>query len=141
MKLEDLDETPWPTGRLLASRFVSWDAGSRTVAMAFIAPPEFANMRGSVQGGLVGGFLDEAMGAALYLGTNGKLQITLDMTISFVRPVPLGPLTATARVVKAGAKVVFLEGELFGDDGKLCARATATSLPAEWPTQPDEAER
>ncbi len=131
--MEQLEILQWPSAKLMGGRFVSMDAEAGAVEMAFTAPPAFANMRGSVQGGLAAGFLDEVMGAAVYVACKGRLQLTLDINLSLLRPIPLGELTAKARVVRAGARVAFVESELFAPDGKLCARATATTLPTEWP--------
>ena len=119
----------WPSSRLLQSEFVSWDAEAGVAEMRFVAPPEFANMRGVVQGGLVAGFLDEVLGCALWFATGGKVQITLDLNLSLLSPVPVGKLTGKARSVRTGKRVIFLEGELFAENGTLAARATATCMP------------
>jgi acyl-CoA thioesterase len=37
-------------------------------------------------------------------------------------------------VVKAGRRVVFLEGELLAEDGTIYARSTSTALPTPRPT-------
>ncbi|MEL1249610.1 PaaI family thioesterase [Aurantiacibacter gilvus] len=123
----------WPSAKLMGAEFVSFDQDTLTVEMAFLPPPEFANMRGHVQGGLLAGPMDEAMGAAVFLATQGKLQLSLDINISFLRPVAMDRITVKARAVKAGRRVSFVEAELFDKDGKLCARTTATSMTTEWP--------
>lgn len=123
----------WPSAKLMGAEFVSFDQETLTVEMAFAPPPEFANMRGHVQGGLLAGPMDEAMGAAVFLATQGKLQLSLDISISFLRPVAMGRVTVRARAVKAGRRVSFVEAELFDRDGKLCARTTGTSMTTEWP--------
>jgi acyl-CoA thioesterase len=38
------------------------------------------------------------------------------------------------RVVKAGRRVVFLEGDLLAEDGTIYARSTSTALPTPRPT-------
>ncbi|KLI64152.1 hypothetical protein AAV99_00260 [Aurantiacibacter marinus] len=123
----------WPSAKLMGAEFVGMDEDTMTVEMAFTMPPEFSNMRGSVQGGLLAAPMDEAMGAAVYLATQGKLQLTLDINLSLLRPVPLERITVKARAVKAGRRVTFVESELFDASGKLCARATATTIPTDWP--------
>ncbi|GGD56263.1 hotdog fold thioesterase [Erythrobacter arachoides] len=123
----------WPSAQLMGARFVGMDEGTKTVEMAFVPPAGFANMRGNVQGGLLAGFLDEAMGAAVYLGTNGKLQLSLDINLSLLAPVAMEPITVKARPVKAGRRITFVEAELFDHKGHLCARATATAMATEWP--------
>lgn len=122
----------WPSAKLMGATFLSADEESGVIEMSFTPPASFANMNNQVQGGLVAGFVDEAFGAALYLGTGGKLQLSLDLAISFLRPVPMEPFTVKARCVKAGRRIVFLEAELFSQTGDICARATATSMATEW---------
>ena len=123
----------WPSAELMGARFVAYDADTCTAEMAFTLPPSFANMRGSVQGGLLAGPLDEAMGVAIFFASEGKLQLSLDINLSLLRPVPLKPITVKARVVKSGRRITFVEGELFDHESKLCARATATSMTTDWP--------
>ena len=123
----------WPSAKLMGATFVSMDEETQTVEMAFTPPEGFANMRGCVQGGLLAGFMDEAMGAAVFLGTGGKLQLSLDINLSLLRPVAMGKITVKARPVKPGRRITFVEAELFDHTGKLCARATATAMATEWP--------
>ena len=128
----------WPSARLLDAQFVSFDEDSSTVEMSFVVPESFATMRGQVQGGLLAGPIDEAMGAAVYLATGGKLQLTLDLNLSLLRPVAIGKIAVKARAVKSGRRVSFLEAELSDSEGRLCARATATSMATSWPGQGGE---
>jgi len=123
-----------PSAQLMGSQFQSWDAEKGEVTFTYDPPPSFASPRGAVQGGLIAGFLDEVMGAALLASTdNQALPLNLDMNLSFVRMVPLERITAKGRVVKAGRKVAFLEGELFDSEGRLLARATSTAIPTHVP--------
>jgi hypothetical protein len=46
------------------------------------------------------------------------------LTFDFLRPVPLGPLRVTTRVVRAGAKVQRLAGTVVADDGVTLIEAT-----------------
>ncbi len=126
-------ELQWPSAKMMGAEFVGYDEDTLTVEMAFTPPPQFAMMRGQVQGGLLAGPIDEAFGAALYMATGGKLQLTLDLNLSLLRPVAMERITVKARAVKAGRRICFLEAELFDHQGRLCARATATSMVTEWP--------
>ncbi|WP_338240962.1 PaaI family thioesterase [Aurantiacibacter hainanensis] len=123
----------WPSAKLMGAEYLSYDEDARSVEMAFTLPDEFAAMRGTAQGGLLAGPIDEAFGAVVFMATGGKLQLSLDITMSFLRPVPMERITVKARAVKAGRRVAFLEGELFDHEGNLCVRATATSMVTEWP--------
>lgn len=120
---------------LMGAKFVSFDKETQTITMNFRAPEVFITPRGSVQGGLVAGFLDEAMGWAYTCARDGTHSpLMLEVTFSLLKPVPQGPLVAKGRVVKAGRRVLFLEAELFLEDGKtLLARSTSTAIPTENP--------
>ncbi|MCB2085773.1 MAG: PaaI family thioesterase [Sphingomonadaceae bacterium] len=124
----------WPHAKLLGAQAVDFDEATQTITMRFAAPPEFITPRGSVQGGLVAGFLDEAMGWAYTRATGGTHSpLMLDLNISLLKPVPEGPLLAKGRVVRAGRRVLFLEAELMLEDGTVLARSTSTAIPTENP--------
>lgn len=128
------DTTFSPASSLIGSRFREWDAERLTATFDYCAPPEFANKWGGVQGGLIAGFLDEVMGAAIYCHSGGTmLPTTLDITMALIRAVPLGPLVGKGRAVKIGKRVAFLEGELFDPEGNLLAKSTATAIPTPIP--------
>ena len=125
---------------LMGAEFVSFDEETKTITMNFSAPDVFITPRRSVQGGLVAGFLDEAMGWAYTCSTGGALSpLMLEVNFSLLKPVPKGPLIGKGRVVKAGRRVTFLEAELFAGDGEtLLARASSTAIPTENPGLPGE---
>ncbi|WP_235903557.1 PaaI family thioesterase [Pontixanthobacter luteolus] len=115
---------------LMGAQFVSFDQESQTILMNFCAPESFITPRGSVQGGLVAGFLDEAMGWAYTHSTGGTHSpLMVDVNFSILRPVPQGKLVATGRVIKAGKRVLYLAAELMAPDGTLLARSTSTCIP------------
>lgn len=130
-----------PSATLMGSEYLDFDAGKAELTTRFTPPPEFASPRGAVQGGLIAGFLDEVMGGALLASTHDsehgtKLPLNLDMNMTFISMVPLAPLIAKGRVVKAGRRVAFLEAELFEEaSGRLLARATSSAIPTDVPGQ------
>ncbi|WP_235902266.1 PaaI family thioesterase [Pontixanthobacter gangjinensis] len=124
----------WPHAELMSAEFVSFDKDTDTITMNFTAPESFITPRGSVQGGLVAGFLDEAMGWAYTYSTGGQFSpLMLDVNFSLLRPVRQGPIVAEGRVVKAGKRVLFLAAELKEIDGTILARATSTCIPTQNP--------
>lgn len=127
-----------PSAALMGSEFVSFDADKGELTTRFTPPPSFASPRGAVQGGLIAGFLDEVMGGALLAVTDGsehgpRLPLNLDMNLTYIAMVPMAPIVAKGRVVKAGKRVAFLEGELYDEAGKLLARASSTAIPTPVP--------
>ncbi len=120
--------------KLMGAKLHSYDPSTQTITMHFHAPEAFITPRKSVQGGLVAGFLDEAMGWAYTYSTGGEFSpLMLDVNFSLLKPVLQGPLIATGRVVRAGRRVLFLESELWSEDGVLLARGTSTAIPTKNP--------
>ncbi|WP_245228549.1 PaaI family thioesterase [Pontixanthobacter sp. CEM42] len=128
--MSDFVAQSWPHAELMGAEFVSFDEETSTITMNFTAPESFITPRGSVQGGLVAGFLDETMGWAYTYSTNGEYSpLMLDVNFSLLRPVRQGLLVATGKVIKAGKRVLFLSAELTEPDGTILARATSTCIP------------
>lgn len=133
--MSDLTETRGAHAHLMGTQYVSFDRASETITMRFTAPDSFVSPRGSVQGGLVAGFLDEAMGWAHVIATEGaEAPLNLDINMTLLKPVLPGPLLAKGRVVRRGKRVIFLEGELFDESGAVLARSTSTAIPTPRPS-------
>lgn len=125
-----------PHSALLGSEFVSFDADTATATMRFTVKREMTTWRGGVQGGLVAGYLDDVMGYAFVHMTGGEqAPLNLEISMQLLGLLPLGAtITAIGRVVRAGRRVVFLEGELLSEDGQTLARATSTAIPTPKPS-------
>ena len=133
--MSDLTEARGAHAHLMGTQYVSFDRASETITMRFTAPDSFVSPRGSVQGGLVAGFLDEAMGWAHVIATEGaEAPLNLDINMTLLKPVLPGPLLAKGRVVRRGKRVIFLEGELFDESGAVLARSTSTAIPTPRPS-------
>ncbi|MFW2349737.1 PaaI family thioesterase [Qipengyuania sp.] len=119
---------------LMGVKFESFDREREEITLRFHAPASFITPRGSVQGGLVAGFLDEVMGWAHVWATDqAEAPLNLEISMSLLKPVLAGPLVGKGRVVRRGRKVIFLEGELFDEAGNLLARSTSTAIPTPRP--------
>jgi uncharacterized protein (TIGR00369 family) len=91
----------------------------------------FLNPAGIVQGGFLAAMLDSAMGASAVTGARErKISVAnTEMKISFLRPVKEGSeLTCTARVLKSGKVISFLEGRIVDAEGRLVATASSSYL-------------
>ncbi|MEM7664920.1 MAG: PaaI family thioesterase [Pseudomonadota bacterium] len=132
----DADHSPHTS--LLGSEFLDWDETTQTATMRFTVKKEMTTWRGGVQGGLVAGYLDDVMGYAYVAATGGEMApLNLELSMSLIRLIPEGPLIGKGKVVKSGRRVIFLEGELLGEDGTLHARATSTAIPTPRPSPDD----
>ena len=119
-----------PCTETVGMRLTHVDQARMTARYAFEARPEFANPTGAIQGGFLAAMLDEAMSTTAIIASNVTMNApTLEMKVSFLRPVFVGTATAEARVLKWGKSTCFIEAELFDPEGQLVAKASATQAP------------
>jgi uncharacterized protein (TIGR00369 family) len=121
-----------PTGsQTLGFRLVSVSQEKMEVEVAFEAKPELvANPMKQVQGGYLCAMLDECMSVACMVASMmTAVAPTAEMKTSFYRPASFGPIKGIGRVSRWGKTIAFTEGELYGPDGKLLAKATGTAVP------------
>ena len=118
-----------PASQRLGLRFLEAEPGSGRVRVEFSAGEEFTNPRGQIQGGFLAAMLDETLGAALAATlAAGEFAVTLELEVSFLRPVAPGAVVGEGRVTKRGRSVAFLEGSLLDPDGERLAITTARLL-------------
>jgi uncharacterized protein (TIGR00369 family) len=122
------DGTAPPCAQLLGWELIDQWPDEGRIEIAFHPTAQMLNPRGIVQGGFVAAMLDDAMGPALVCMTGGQeAPASLDINVSFVKPVFPGRVIAKGRVIKKGRNIAFLEAELFDESGSLLARATSTA--------------
>ncbi len=118
-----------PCTALLGTTFLDYDLDEAWVKMGFAPKPEFANHRGSIQGGILTAMLDELFSFAAFIHYKGEYETpTIQLSTQFFKAVKVEPLTGIGRVVKAGRKVVFTEAELYNAEGALCTKASASTM-------------
>jgi uncharacterized protein (TIGR00369 family) len=91
--------------------------------------PQFSNVRGALQGGLIAVLVDVCAGRLAYDSCDheqGFSTATSDLTIHFLSPVVVGPARADARIVRQGGSTFVLQVEVtdVGRDNKLAAVST-----------------
>lgn len=121
-----------PTGsQTLGFRMTAVNQAEKSVEVAFDARAELlCNPMGQIQGGYLCAMLDEVMSVACMVASKmTSVAPTLEMKTSFLRPAMPGELKGIGRVTKWGRQVAFTEGELFGAEGQLVAKATGTAMP------------
>lgn len=100
--------------------------GGRAV-VALDAQDHHSNRHGTVHGGAVATLVDTAMGAAVYSEFNGEqAPVTIEMKVTYLEPAPIGKLTATAQVRRAGKRITIVETEVTDPDGDLVAHGIGT---------------
>jgi uncharacterized protein (TIGR00369 family) len=84
---------------------------------------------GTVHGGIVATLLDAAATFAL-IAESGHDWSTVDLRVDYLRPTPLHRVSVRGEVVRQGRKIGKARGSLLDGDGKLCAVAIGTFVPA-----------
>jgi uncharacterized protein (TIGR00369 family) len=83
----------------------------------------------SMHGGAIAALMDAVVGvgALSLVCADDRVVSTVEMKISFLRPVVLDDLlTGTSEVLKAGKRIIFMEGRLVNQKQELIAIASAT---------------
>jgi uncharacterized protein (TIGR00369 family) len=117
-----------PCARTLGWKLIDHDRERGWVRIQFEAKPEFANPAGYVQGGFLAAMLDDSLGPAALLKSDGKFfTSTIDLHVSYLAPARPGTLYAEAQVIQLGKTIGHIEGSLFDAAGTLIARASTNA--------------
>lgn len=82
---------------------------------------------GLLHGGATASLIDTAMAfAVITCLTEDEKASTVDLTVHYLRPVTDGTITCTAKVIKAGRRLLTVSAEVGSDKGKLIATALST---------------
>jgi len=122
----------FPIARLLG--FEVGESRPGTAVVHFQPEPRHNNTLGTLHGGVLCDIADAAMGHAYRTGLEPDDRFTtVDLQISFLRPVRLERLEARGHVLRQGRRLGFMECDIVNDRGELVAKASCTCLrlPAE----------
>jgi len=123
-----LDTLPVPpSAQLLGWHLLDARPQEGWIRVGFDGKHAFRNPAGSIQGGILCAMLDDTMGPAVFVMTEGRCYTaTIAINVNYMAPAKPGRIVAEASVVKLGASIAFAEGRLTDEAGTLLATATAT---------------
>ncbi len=117
-----------PSSKLLGWHLLDARPKQGWVRIGFDGKPEFCNPAGFIQGGILSAMLDDTMGPAVFVMTEGRLYTaTITMTVNFLAPARPGPIVGEADVTQLGKTVAFVAGRLMAADGSVLATATTSA--------------
>ena len=117
-----------PAAKLLGWHLIDARPAEGWIKVGFEGKAEFCNPAGFVQGGILSAMLDDTMGPAVLVATEGRFYTaTISLTVNFLAPAKVGPITAEAKVTQLGKTVAFMEGRLLAADGTLLATASTSA--------------
>ena len=83
----------------------------------------------TIQGGMIASALDEVTSISVNILTKDKmLPSSTDIHVTFHRPLFVGKVIGTAKIIKLGKTIVSVEGKLYSIDGTLAASALHTAI-------------
>jgi len=90
---------------------------------------ELNQNHGVVHGGAIASLIDTAMAFAIITLLAPREKVTtVDLSVSYLRPLTKGRITARARVVRSGRRLFVVTADVFGDDGILASTALSTYI-------------
>ena len=118
---------PAPVASLVGFRLTAFDG--ETARLEMEAGTRHHNPMGQVHGGVFCDLADAAMGV-VFASTlaEGESFTTLELHVSYLRPVREGLLVATARVVHRGRTIGRVECQITDGEDRPVACATSTCL-------------
>ena len=120
-----LDNVPF--AKLLGIEIESSEPGHAVLSMKM--RHELKQNHGVAHGGSIAAVIDSAMAIAIMpMLAENERTTTVDLTIHYLRPLTEGTARASARVVRAGRRIITVSAELFDDQQKLAATAISTYL-------------
>jgi uncharacterized protein (TIGR00369 family) len=116
-----------PFARLLGLQVELVEPGRAVMSLPI--RDELKQNHGVVHGGAIASLIDSAMAFAIIpVLAENEHTTTVDLTIHYLRPLTEGKATATARVVRAGRRVIAVSAEVVDQNGRLAASAVSTYL-------------
>ena len=116
--------------RLIGVRLLETREGYARLAVE--VTEDLLNPVGACHGGAVSAILDSVMGNALdgplIAGAISRFGVTVECKVNYLASIPLGPVTAEARVLSTKDDLAVVEGRLHRSDGRLAAIGLATFL-------------
>jgi uncharacterized protein (TIGR00369 family) len=120
--------TPPPSSRLLGWHVLDARPAEGWVRIGFDGRSDFCNPAGFIQGGILSAMLDDTMGPAVFVMTEGRLYTaTISMTVNFLSPAKPGPIVGEATVRQLGKTIAFVEGSLTAKDSTVLATAVTSA--------------
>lgn len=116
-----------PFSTLLGIELISAEPGA--ASMTLPVREELKQNNGVVHGGAIATLIDSvAAFAVIPLLDQTETTTTVDLTISYLRPLLAGTAKASARVLRQGSRVIVLTIEVLDEAGNLAATGLTTYL-------------
>ncbi len=114
-----------PFIQLIGMELVKIQAGETTIRLKM--RDALRQPHGLLHGGATASVIDTATAfAVVSVLADGEKASTVDLTVHYLRPVFEGKIVCTARIVRAGKRLLTVSAEVVNNEGKLIATALST---------------
>lgn len=97
--------------------------------MSLVVRDELKQNNGVVHGGAIASLIDSAAAfAVIPLLNEHETTTTVDLTVSYIRPLVDGTVSASAKVLRAGRRIIVISAEVSDEAGNLAATGLTTYL-------------
>jgi uncharacterized protein (TIGR00369 family) len=125
-RIDKLNNHQFTFLKMLGGRVVNLDPDGQTCSMEFNISTDFCHSVDVVQGGFVTAMLDAVMSHAILGLDDGIINVSsLEIKTSFLAPTRAGKVIAIGKIIKAGYKIGFMEGQLYNANNELTATASS----------------
>ncbi|MBW7881808.1 MAG: PaaI family thioesterase [Caldilineaceae bacterium] len=118
-----------PMGTWLAGKLLDVHEGALTVS--FDVRKEMTNPAGILHGGAAAAMLDEIMGVTVYLLNQADFYASVNLSIDYLASAREGDeIIGRTRVIRAGRRIINIEGWLESSSGERLVKATSNLVAA-----------
>lgn len=122
---EMIKQVPYPA--LLGFELVDFKYGEAVLKVKMRR--ELEQPYGTLHGGATASLIDTAMAfACVSVMAEDEKSSTVDLTVHYLRPHSEGEVFCTAKIVRAGKRVLTVSAEVVNEQGKLVATALSTYM-------------
>ena len=124
---KNMSEAPSPLARWLNGTLREAQEGA--LVADFVVRPEMTNPVGLLHGGMIAAIMDDFIGATIFALGREDFYTTIDLSVDYFASAREGEVvTARARVVKPGQRVIHAECDLANAEGRILARGRTNLL-------------
>ena len=130
---QEFKDSPSPVGRWLNG--ILQDIGESSLRVAYMVRAEMTNPVGILHGGIIATMLDDVMGVTVNVKHNPNFEFfysTVNLHVDYLASAREGQkVIASSNITKPGNRIMYVEGWLHDNSGKMLAHSTSNMLKVE----------
>ena len=130
---QEFKDSPSLVGRWLNG--ILQEIGESSLKVAYTVRAEMTNPVGILHGGIIATMLDDVMGVTVNVKHNPNFEFfysTVNLHVDYLASAREGQkVIASSNITKPGNRIMYVEGWLHDDGGKLLAHSTSNMLKVE----------